>query len=63
LYWAFGDGGNSTEQNPVHIYSHPGKYDVTLTVTNDMGNETITKYDSILLEAPKRPRNYESCVT
>jgi PKD repeat protein len=32
--WYFGDGGTSTQQNPVHYYSASGSYQVTLTVTN-----------------------------
>ncbi|MEJ7625276.1 MAG: PKD domain-containing protein [Ferruginibacter sp.] len=32
--WDFGDGTISTVQNPVHIYTTPGLYVVTLTVTN-----------------------------
>lgn len=35
--WNFGDGSaNSTsmEQNPVHLYSKPGYYDVSLKITN-----------------------------
>lgn len=30
--WSFGDGGNSTEQNPEHVYSAPGTFTVNLTV-------------------------------
>ncbi|PIQ27101.1 MAG: hypothetical protein COW63_16770, partial [Bacteroidetes bacterium CG18_big_fil_WC_8_21_14_2_50_41_14] len=43
-YWEFGDGGNSTDQNPTHFYSIPGTYQVSLTVenTNSCVN-TITK--------------------
>jgi PKD repeat protein len=33
--WDFGDGGTSTEQNPVHTYTAPGSYTVTLTVTRN----------------------------
>ena len=33
--WDFGDGGTSAEQNPVHTYTAPGTYTVTLTVTRD----------------------------
>ncbi|MEI7425118.1 MAG: PKD domain-containing protein, partial [Candidatus Staskawiczbacteria bacterium] len=36
-YWTFGDGGNSTDQNPVHTYSATGTYTVTLQVTNNLG--------------------------
>ncbi len=28
--WNFGDGANSTEQNPIHTYSTAGNYTVTL---------------------------------
>lgn len=38
-HWDFGDGGTSTEQNPVHTYGADGAYDVTLTTTNDAGVE------------------------
>jgi gliding motility-associated-like protein len=35
--WDFGDGTNSTAQNPLHIYSIAGNYTVTLKVTNSGG--------------------------
>ena len=31
--WTFGDGGNSSLQNPTHTYNGPGTYTVTLTIT------------------------------
>ncbi|AKB51062.1 Cell surface protein [Methanosarcina barkeri str. Wiesmoor] len=37
LSWDFGDGANSTEQNPVHTYSAAGTYTVRLTATNANG--------------------------
>jgi PKD repeat protein len=45
--WNFGDGNNSNEQNPTHAYSTPGKYSVTLTVSNSVGSNTTTKLDCI----------------
>src|SRR5512136_2878591 len=39
--WDFGDGASSTDINPVHVYEKPGKYTVTLTVTNDAGSDTV----------------------
>lgn len=36
--WYFGDGDTSNEQNPEHIYEETGEYEVTLTVTDDLGS-------------------------
>ncbi|MBX7242631.1 MAG: choice-of-anchor L domain-containing protein [Bacteroidia bacterium] len=36
-FWDFGDGHFSTEQNPKYIYTIPGEYTVTLSVTNENG--------------------------
>lgn len=33
--WSFGDGQNSSEQNPVHLYSTTGYYAVSLTIHTD----------------------------
>ncbi len=46
-YWDFGDVSNSTEQNPTHTYSTAGNYTVNLTVSNAVGNNTLTKYEYI----------------
>ena len=35
--WLFGDGSESTDSNPTHVYSKPGRYPVRLTVTDDNG--------------------------
>jgi PKD repeat protein len=41
--WSFGDGAsNSTQQSPAHAYT-AGVYDVTLTVENTNGTDTITR--------------------
>lgn len=41
--WDFGDGTSSTEQNPRHIYLREGAYDVSLTVSNQYGTDTMMK--------------------
>lgn len=36
-FWDFGDGNTSTLQNPTHIYTQPGAYEVYLNATNNNG--------------------------
>jgi parallel beta-helix repeat protein len=40
--WEFGDGSSSTEQRPRHKYAIAGVYPVTLKVSDDRGNSTLT---------------------
>jgi gliding motility-associated-like protein len=37
--WSFGDGNMDGNQNPLHVYQQPGKYDVKLKVISDAGCE------------------------
>jgi PKD repeat protein len=50
--WTFGDGGTSTAQHPSHVYSDAGTYSVTLTVTNSLGSDTLTRTDYITVTPP-----------
>ena len=43
--WTFGDGQTSTQHMPTHFYLHPGRYRVTLTVTDPDGNTDTTEAD------------------
>ena len=49
--WNFGDNASSNAQNPVHNYTKAGTYNVSLTASNDAGNDTLTQtnYISVLL--------------
>jgi len=38
--WDFGDGGFSTEQNPVHIFTGDGPFSVELTASGPSGSDT-----------------------
>lgn len=46
--WNFGDGATSNQQNPTHIYSAPGVYDVTLTTTGSNGVQSISRQDYVV---------------
>lgn len=48
--WDFGDGNTSTEQNPVHTYTVPGTYTVSLTASNPYSSDTETKIDYITVQ-------------
>ncbi len=43
LEWDFGDGNKSTDENPTHIYTQNGDFDVTLTATNRGGSADTTQ--------------------
>ena len=45
-WWDFGDNTQSSEQNPMHVYSSHGDYDIVQVVSNDFGCSD-TAYNSI----------------
>ena len=52
-FWSFGDGNESDEPNPTHIYDEVGNYEVCLTVTQMMGNLftcTTTYCDTLMID-------------
>lgn len=46
--WDFGDGETSTEMNPEHLYSSDGIYEICLTVSNTVGEDSICKTVSVI---------------
>ncbi len=46
--WNFGDGTNSNEDNPSHTYTQTGSFDVTLTVVDSYGCQTIVRNDEMV---------------
>jgi uncharacterized protein (TIGR02145 family) len=59
--WDFGDGGTSTEQNPVHTYNEAGNFAVSLTATNAAGSDTETKEDYIVATSGGGGGNGQPC--
>jgi len=54
-HWTFGDGLESTLQNPTHLYMKPGKYTITLTVTKEGLSSIAEKEDYINVKPPYQP--------
>ena len=51
--WSFGDRTFSTDESVWHNYSTPRSYTVTLTVTDDDGDEATAEVDIWVAEPPK----------
>jgi hypothetical protein len=47
--WDFGDGEKSNEKEPIHIYTKPGRYDVTLRVRGPSGTSTAARKDFVVV--------------
>ena len=58
--WDFGDGNTSTDQNPVHIYSTPGIYNVTLSATNANGYTAVSKVYKVIATVPAPVADFTS---
>lgn len=55
--WDFGDGSSSTEKSPLHTYTTPGTYTVSLSVNS--GKERIVR-DSLINILPDREGDYST---
>jgi PKD repeat protein len=44
-HWDFGDGQASPKQNPSHVYAAPGRYTISLTVSDSLNSNSTTKID------------------
>jgi len=50
--WDFGDLEGSGEQNPTHTFAASGPYDVSLAVTDDQGNVSAWKTQTVSVTDP-----------
>jgi PKD repeat protein len=48
--WSFGDGTGSTDEHPVHTFTQPGDYVVTLVVTDDRGMASPMRRETIRVD-------------
>lgn len=52
-HWDFGDGSTSTAENPIHIYTRAGNFDVSLIATNGFGcSDTVKSISDIHIPGP-----------
>jgi len=51
--WAFGDGMNATQINPVYTYGTPSTYNVTLNATTNMGCTASNTLPVVIYPAPR----------
>ena len=61
--WTFGDGGQSTAQNPTHNFTLAGNYNVTMTATNAAGSTSQTKAVLITATALAPVANFSASPT
>ena len=57
--WDFGDGQFSNLENPQHRYLRDGEFDVTLTVSNEVCTDTLTKTLTIRLARTSQEEDVE----
>ncbi len=62
IAWDFGDGGTSSEEDPVYAYGNAGTFDVVMTVNGTNGSFSESKqvtilpsFDLLLTGGPARP--------
>ena len=58
--WDFGDGTQSSEQNPVHTFPKTGVFVIKLKVTNDQCYDSIQVKMQVVDEHPAFTYNYET---
>ena len=56
--WNFGDGSISNQQNPAHTYLQAGTYDVSLFVSNGLGQDSISQTSLVNIDFLPAPIAY-----
>ena len=52
ISWDFGDGSASTEEQPIHSYSEPGRYIVIANITFEYLGETFNRIEPMIVNVP-----------
>jgi PKD repeat protein len=59
--WNFGDGTTSTLQNPTHVFTSNGVFNVQLVVTNTLGSDSLTLQVTINLPPAPVTNDVQVC--
>ncbi len=60
--WEFGDGNSSTQESPVHTFAGEGTYSVTLTATNQYGDDESTQEIELMILGAPDAEGGEACI-
>ncbi len=58
-HWDFGDGSESTQQNPLHQYTSIGTFNVTLTIQTTSGSDSVSKKITVVNAVPQPRFSYK----
>ena len=61
--WTFGDGAESSDPAPEHVYETPGTYAVSLTVVGPAGSDSLTLPAAVVAIEPPPTADFEPSVT
>ena len=53
--WNFGDGTTSVDNNPLHLYTAPGVYTVSLQITDGIGKKNTETKESVIVVGATAP--------
>jgi parallel beta-helix repeat protein len=56
-YWNFGDNSSGTGLSPTHVYTSPGTYSVTLTVTDEDGESKTASTSVVITQSASQGNN------
>ncbi|MEQ1895457.1 MAG: PKD domain-containing protein, partial [Planctomycetota bacterium] len=61
--WDFGDGAGTSVAAPLHTYTAPGAFEVSLTVTGPGGSDTKTLASAVLATVPPPDADFDAAPT
>lgn len=53
--WDFGDGSSAAVRHPLHTYTEGGAFNVTLTVSGPLGNDSLLRRRCVVVAEPVLP--------